>query len=93
MYIPLTPGVYTRSMEVTITQFRRDLFNLVEQAMSGLEVRVTHKGKSFTLTPDKPVDRLSRITPMNIITGNLDEAHDELLKEMQTEWEQDWAEL
>ena len=81
-------------MDVTITQFRRDLFKLVEKAMSGVEVHVTHKGKGFTLKPDgPPLDKLSRITPMKIIKGDLDEAHDVLMKEIQEQWEKDWAEL
>ena len=86
--------MYTPSMDVTITQFRRDLFKLVEQAMHGVEVHVTHKGKGFTLKPDDPPqDRLSRIKPMKIILGDLDEAHDQLMKEMEAEWEKDWADL
>ena len=81
-------------MEVTITQFRRDLFKIVEQAMNGVEVHVTHKGKSFSLKPDgPPPDRLSRITPMDIIVGDLEEGHAQLMKEMEAGWMEDWADL
>ena len=81
-------------MELTITQFRRDLFNVVEQAMNGMEVHVMHKGKGFYLKPDAPPeDRLSRIVPMKVIVGDLEEAQTQLMKEMEAEWEQDWAEL
>ncbi len=81
-------------MDVTITEFRRNLFSLVEQAMDGVEVHVTHKGKSFTLKPDLPPgDRLSRIVPMNIIVGDLKGASEQLMKEMEAEWEKDWAEI
>ncbi len=81
-------------MQMTITHFRRDLFNVVEQAMNGVEVHVTHKGKGFTLKPDAPPqDRLSRITPMKVIVGDLEEAQAQLMKEMEAEWEQDWSEL
>ena len=81
-------------MEVTITQFRRNLFNLVEQAMSGTEVHVTHKGKGFTIKPDRADhDRLSRLTPMNIIVGDLEGASEQLMKEMEAEWEKDWDDL
>ena len=92
MYTEIAPEVYTPLMEVTMTQFRRDLFNLVEQAMNGVEVHVTHKGKSFTLKPDgPPVDKLSRLTPMDIIVGDLDDRPDK--EEMRREWERDWADL
>lgn len=87
------PGwaVYTPSMEVTITQFRRDLFKLVEQALNGAPVRVVHKGKSVTLTPDEPVDRLSRITPLDFELGDLDDRPDK--EAMRLAWEKDWADL
>jgi hypothetical protein len=42
-------------MEVTITQFRRDLFTLVEQAMNGTEVWVKHKGRRFKLSADEDI--------------------------------------
>ncbi len=91
MYIRRPLRVYTPGMEVTITQFRRDLFKLVEQVMAGNEVHVTYKGKSFSLTPDEPVDRLSRITPLDGIIGDLDDRPDK--EAMRLEWEKDWAEL
>ena len=81
-------------MDITITEFRRDLFKLTEQAMNGVPVHVIHKGKGFTLVPDAPAgDRLSRITPMHIINGDLEEASALLMQEMEAEWEKDWAEL
>ncbi len=82
-------------MDVTITEFRRNLFDLVNQAMDGIEVHVTHKGKGFTITPDRPVEsgRLSRIKPMNLIRGSLEGASEQLMKEMEAEWEKDWAEI
>ena len=36
---------YISSMEVSITQFRRDIFSLVNQALDGGEVWFTHKGR------------------------------------------------
>ena len=82
-------------MDITITEFRRNLFDLVNQAMDGTEVHVTHKGKGFTLTPDRPVEggRLSRIKPMNIIRGSLEGANQQLMQEMEATWEKNWAEL
>ena len=86
--------MYTVCMDVTITQFRRDLFNLVEQAMNGVEVHVMHKGKGFTVKPDEaPQGRLSRIKPLKIVRGSLDGASEQLYEEMKTEWGKDWAEL
>jgi hypothetical protein len=79
-------------MEVPITQFRRDIFSLVNQAFDGSEVWVTHKGRRFKVVPEgKPVSKLSRITPMDVINyeaGGLENTG--LLEEMTREWEADW---
>jgi antitoxin (DNA-binding transcriptional repressor) of toxin-antitoxin stability system len=79
-------------MEVPITQFRRDLFSLINQALDGREVWVTHKGRRLKIVPEgPPVSRLSRITPMEVINydkGGLENTG--LLEEMTREWEADW---
>ncbi len=80
-------------MEVTITQFRRDLFSLVTQAMEGTEVWVKHRGRRFKLTPEKkPGSKLSRLTKRDYII-NEDIPEDALLKEMTRAWEKDWDEI
>ena len=55
-------------MKVPITQFRKDLFSLVKQAMRGTEICVKHKGGRFKSVPDKrPASKLSRLTPADLI--------------------------
>ena len=82
-------------MEVSITQFRKDMFELVNNAMAGGEVWVTHRGHRFRIAPDrKPVSRLARITPLEVINPVAPRsAEDALLNEMRAAWEQDWSEL
>lgn len=81
-------------MEVTITQFRHDLFDLVTQAMNGNEVWVSYKGRRFRVVPeDSPKSRLERLTPLDVITPDSDDAEALLQKEMQLAWEQDWSQL
>ncbi|MGA7830432.1 MAG: hypothetical protein WCA21_05690 [Terracidiphilus sp.] len=79
-------------MEVPITQFRREIFSLVNQALDGGEVWFTHKGRRIKIVPEgKPVSRLSRITPMEVINyaeGGLENTG--LLDEMTRAWEADW---
>jgi len=84
---------YRVAMEVTITQFRRDLFSLVEQAMGGKEVWVKHKGRRFKLTPEKkPGNKLARLTRCDVMSYDiLDDGS--LLKEMTEAWEKDWADI
>jgi antitoxin (DNA-binding transcriptional repressor) of toxin-antitoxin stability system len=83
-------------MEVTISQFRKQIFSLVNQALEGGEVWFTHKGRRLKVVPEgKPVSKLSRITPMQIL---IPEDFDidsptfkaEFMAEMEREWESDW---
>jgi antitoxin (DNA-binding transcriptional repressor) of toxin-antitoxin stability system len=84
-------------MEVPITQFRRKIFDLVNQAMAGSEVWVTHKGQRFRIAPEnQPASRLSRITPMEILASEAPDLNDpvlkaEMLAEMEKAWERDWT--
>ena len=79
-------------MEVPITQFRREIFTLVNKALDGTEVWVSHKGRRLKLVPEgQPTGRLSRITPMEIVNsseGGLENTG--LLGEMTRAWEADW---
>ena len=61
---------YSRAMEVSITQFRRDLFALVNRALEGEEVWVAHRGHRFRIAPDQPSSsRLNRLTPLEELTA------------------------
>jgi hypothetical protein len=86
-------------MEVPITQFRRDIFSLVNQALDGGEVWVTHKGRRLKIVPEgKPVSRLGRITPMEVMVDPKSDINDpafksEMQARMEREWEFDWEKL
>lgn len=84
-------------MEVSITQFRRDLFKLVKQALDGKELWITHKGRRFKLVPEiEPGSRLDRITPLAIINPAarpLKQKDRALQEEMVRAWERDWSTL
>jgi hypothetical protein len=82
---------------VTISQFRKDLFTLVESAASGEAVEFIHKGMRFRLIrPDQPpVDKLSRITPLavDIVVGSPSEfegAHRKMSEKIMKDWETGW---
>jgi len=86
-------------MDVPITQFRRNLFDLINQAMAGEEVWVTHKGRRFRIAPEhQPVGRLSRITPLEVLNPQAPDLIDpalktEMLAEMEKAWDRDWKAL
>jgi antitoxin (DNA-binding transcriptional repressor) of toxin-antitoxin stability system len=85
---------YSRTMEVSITQFRRDLFALVNRAFEGEEVWVAHRGHRFRIAPDRPSgSRLSRLTALEVIDpqSRLDDSS--LQEEMERAWTRDWDEL
>jgi antitoxin (DNA-binding transcriptional repressor) of toxin-antitoxin stability system len=79
-------------MEVPITQFRREIFALVNQALEGAEVWVTHRGQRLRIAPEGRFGtRLSRITPMEVIDSSGNGLADAALQaEMARSWEQDW---
>jgi hypothetical protein len=82
-------------MEVSITQFRREMFNLVNQAMSGTDLWVIHKGRRFRIVPEEAAaSRLSRIAPLEIVNPASSETEEQALQEeMKQAWESDWADL
>lgn len=78
-------------MEVPITQFRRNLFSFIETALDGKEVWVRHRGRRLRLVPeDQPADKLSRITPLEIIASGVDLEDDSWKVSMTKAWEQKW---
>jgi antitoxin (DNA-binding transcriptional repressor) of toxin-antitoxin stability system len=82
-------------MEVPITQFRLKLFDLVNQALDGKEVWVSHKGRRLRLVPEHATSKLSRITPMQILIPEDFDMNDpafkaKMLAEMEKEWQGDW---
>lgn len=82
---------YTGFMDVPISQFRRNLFALIDKALDGETVCITHKGRKLKIVPDGGTpDKLSRITPMDIIPSNVDVEDDSWKQEMMREWERGW---
>jgi len=86
MYVMLESKI----MEVPITQFRQKLFDLVNQALDGKEVWVSHKGRRLRLVPEHAPSKLSRITPMQIIVPGADIEDDSWKVETMREWERKW---
>ena len=94
-----TPLTYIRviveGMEVTTTQFRRDLFSLVDRALKGETISVTHKGQRVRIVPEiDPATRFDRVTPLQVINPEFPDLDDrEMKEEMRKAWEKDWENL
>jgi prevent-host-death family protein len=82
-------------MKVTITHLRRDLFRLVDRAKAGDPVEFTYKGVVFRIVPENRRSKLDNIKPERVLAEDVDlpKQSEALLREMQKEWEEDWAEL
>ncbi len=81
-------------MEVTISQFRRDLFRLAESALEGEPITFFHKGVRFRVVPEVENDPFGRITPLQVInTEHPDLDKEDLQKEMERNWQEDWDQL
>jgi hypothetical protein len=81
-------------MEVSITQFRREMFDLMDQAMNGIEVWVVYNGQRFKIVPEKsPGSRLSRITPLEVLNPESPGIGKSLHEEMVRAWQDDWSTL
>jgi prevent-host-death family protein len=78
------------AMKVTATEFRKNMFKLVEKALTGELVEVSHRGRTVRLVPEKPISKLSRLKNMHVIVGTpeeLDKALNKLTRETQANWE------
>jgi hypothetical protein len=85
--------VYRRVM-FTITQFRKNLFQMAEQALQGEPVGFVYRGVVFKVTPEKKQSKLNKLVgePTLAPGVNLEQASRELLAEMEAEWLNDWSE-
>ena len=79
-------------MQITATNLRKDLFQVMERAKQGEEVLITHKGAQFRLVPEPPVSKLDRLTPVEgaFDLDEPDEVWERAKAEMQAEWEAKW---
>ncbi len=90
---------YTKSMKVTITEFRKDLFNLVEKVLAGESVEFVHRGTTVRLVvPENRYSKLDRLTPLQVTNPHMTEkehraAERKLRAEMLAEMEKDWNEI
>ena len=85
---------YTRSMKLTSTEFRKNLFQIVDRALEGEFVEVSHKGRVVRLVPEDKTSKLSRLVKRNSYNGtaeDLERAQRELDDEMRSAWDNKWA--
>ena len=80
-------------MRVTTTEFRKNLFQLVERALHGELIEIVHKNRTIRLAPTERTSKLSRLMPrdtLNCSPEEFDEALRAQDEEMRRQWEQKW---
>ena len=84
-------------MKVTITEFRKNLFKLVERVVAGETVEFVYQGNTIRLVvPAGSSSRLDRLTPRKITNPKLTEKQHEAVErkmrdEMFAAMKKDWA--
>lgn len=83
------------SVSVSITQFRREIFDLVRRSVEGEQISIVYKGSTIRLVSDVPVgDRLGRITPLQVVNPASANSDEQVMKQsMAQAWERDWSDL
>ncbi len=82
-------------MTATITQFRKDLFQMADHAINGGIVQFTYKGVVFKVIPEKKHSKLEKLVGQPVVAEGIDleAAGKELLAGMEAEWMDDWSDL
>jgi hypothetical protein len=79
----------------TITQFRKELFQLADQALTGESVTFVYRGVVFKVLPEKKQSKLEKLVGQPVVADGVDleQASKELFAGMEAEWLKDWSEL
>ena len=80
-------------MRVTSTEFRNNLFQIIERAIQGEFIEVLHKGRLVRLVPGDRPSKISRLIPRDTIHGtpeDLDRGQRQLDDEMRAARDEKW---
>jgi antitoxin (DNA-binding transcriptional repressor) of toxin-antitoxin stability system len=80
-------------MTITATDFRKNLFQLVERALNGELIEIVHKNRTIRLAPTEAKSKMSRLVRRETLScapEEFDRATRVQDDEMRREWEQKW---
>ncbi len=83
-------------MAYTATEFRNNLFSLLERAANGEAVEVSYKGAVIRLSAQNTTSKLARAKRQHALLVDPDSivhSDTKLLTDMEREAERDWAKL
>jgi len=85
--------MYNEAMTVTASDFRKNLFQLVERALNGERIEITFRSRTVRLTPLEPSSKLSRLITRDTLTCSPDEfekTSQNQDEEISRQWEDKW---
>jgi len=77
--------LYTNGMQISVTEFRKNLFQILDRALNGEYIEVAHKGKRVRLMPQPTLSKLDRLVDhesLRCTTEEFEAAEEELSREM-----------
>ena len=84
-------------MELKATEFRKNLFQVLDSALHGETVEIIYKGSKLRLAPPpQKQSRLSRMVKRGTLLVDPDsivESDPELMAEFEAIWEEKWKDL
>jgi prevent-host-death family protein len=83
-------------VSLTATEFRKDLFSILERAVNGETIEITYKGSKLKLVPVQKGSKLARLKPHDVLLCDPDSiisTDPELRALWEAEWEKDWRDL
>jgi hypothetical protein len=83
-------------MKMSATEFRKNLFSVLERVLEGEAAEVIYKGSSIKLTHPRSSSKLARAKRQHALIadpGAIVESDRDLLAKMETQWRKDWRKL
>ena len=88
--------MYTWTMKLTATEFRKNAFQVLERAIQGETVEVRYKGSTVKLVAGQPASKLSRAKRQHALLCDPDaiiHGDKAVLRQMEAGWSKDWSKL
>lgn len=83
-------------MTMTATQFRKDLFKVLEKVLQGESVEIAYRGTAIRVASRGPASKLARAKRQNTLCCDPEAivgSDPKLMAEMESEWRKDWKKL
>lgn len=83
-------------MKVTATEFRKNLFKLLERTLDGEVLEVVYKGSSLHVAANGGQSKLGRVKRQHSLIGRpntIVRSDKKLMKKLEAEWRTEWRNM